>query len=406
VPERAARSVRELQLSTANNLPQGFIRAARRSRVGWIGNSLRKSCYLSFVHVMFRPMVRVGGASDTMSSVLTVIDLFAGAGGLSLGLKAAGFRTVAAVENDADAARTYTTNVGAEFVLDCDVKGVDFRRFRNVDLIAGGPPCQPFSIGGLRQGSADDRDLLPEFVRAVLQIRPRGFLLENVPGLGTDAHRGYLREVLRPLAGRYSVSGPHVVNSADFGVPQSRRRMFIVGMLDKEFQMPEGDTKRHIPAGTVLTKPPIGDPNPSKIVYAKNPDLRPNPYHGQLFNGGGRPVDFAAPAPTMLASAGGNKTHFVDVGGHVPPYHKHLMRGGRARRGELPEARRLTVAECAALQTFPSGMQFFGAKSSQYTQVGNAVPVRLAQAIGEALAEQLAVHRPKRHTVFAQELYI
>src|SRR5690606_16446866 len=118
--------------------------------------------------------------------------------------------------------------------------------------------------------------------------------------------------------------------------------------------------------------------------YAKNPDLRPNPYHGQLFNGGGRAINLEAPAPTILASAGGNKTHFIDIGKRVPPYHRHLMRGGKPRTGELPEARRLTVLECAALQTFPEGMKFVGPRSSQYAQVGNAVPPRLAAILGGA----------------------
>lgn len=336
----------------------------------------------------------------------TVIDLFAGAGGLSLGLKAAGFHTVAAIEKNPDAVDTYVRNVGADFIINRDVVEIDFRKFRGIDIVAGGPPCQPFSTGGLRQGRRDVRDLLPEFVRAVLEIEPRGFLLENVPGLGTDTHRTYLHEVLTPLFDHYKISGPHLVNAANYGVPQSRRRMIIVGIREREFRMPDGDPKRRVPAAAVLTRRPKGDPNTSKIVYAKNPDLRPNPYHGQLFNGGGRPIDLSTPAPTMLASAGGNKTHFLDIGGHVPPYHTHLARGGRPRRGELPDARRLTVAECAALQSFPAGMVFAGSRSSQYTQVGNAVPIKLAQVIGEAIAEHLVTRSRRAKSVLLQQLHV
>jgi DNA (cytosine-5)-methyltransferase 1 len=336
-----------------------------------------------------------------MQATLTAIDLFAGAGGLSLGLKAAGFHATAAVENNPDAASTYENEVGADVIFKSSVRAIDFRSFKGIDLVAGGPPCQPFSIGGLRQGRRDIRDLLPEFVRAVLEAEPRGFLLENVPGLATEEHREYLREVLKPILDRYSVSGPLLVNAADHGVPQSRRRMIIVGLRGREFRMPDGGTAQRVAAGTVLTKRPKGDPNTSKIVYAKNPDLRPNPYHGQLFNGGGRPIDLSTPAPTMLASAGGNKTHFLDIGEHVPRYHAHLARGGEPRQGELPDARRLTVAECAALQSFPTGMKFAGSRSSQYKQVGNAVPVKLAQVIGEAIAEQLSIKSRRRQAVTA-----
>jgi DNA (cytosine-5)-methyltransferase 1 len=132
------------------------------------------------------------------------------------------------------------------------------------------------------------------------------------------------------------------------------------------------------------------------VTYAKRPQLRPSPYDGLLFNGGGRPIDLSAPARTILASAGGNKTPFYDVGEVVPLYHEHLRSGGTPREGRVPAARRLTVAECAALQSFPEDMVFVGTRSSQYTQVGNAVPPLLAEAIGRAVAAALAyLARPR-----------
>jgi DNA (cytosine-5)-methyltransferase 1 len=331
----------------------------------------------------------------------TAIDLFCGAGGLSLGLEAAGFETVLAVEYDLNACKTYRAALPHVKIHPGDVRGVNFAKWRGVDLIAGGPPCQPFSTGGHRKGRLDERDLLPEFVRAVVEARPRSFLLENVPGLASPSHREYLYEVLKPLIDLYRVSEPVVLNAADYGVPQSRRRLVVAGVLEGEFQLPSGNPKHQVPAGVVLSREPVGEPNNSKIVYAKNPDLRPNPYHGQLFNGGGRGVDLEAPAPTILASSGGNKTHFLDVGGHVPPYHRHLMTGGKPRIGELPEGRRLTVAECAALQTFPVDMKFHGARSAQYTQVGNAVPPKLAAALGGAIREALTRVTSHRQPVLA-----
>ncbi|MBW0151998.1 MAG: DNA cytosine methyltransferase, partial [Phenylobacterium sp.] len=213
---------------------------------------------------------------------LTALDLFCGAGGLSVGLHAAGFETVGAVEIGADAAATYRAAFPRTELLQADVAGVDFGRWRGVDLLAGGPPCQPFSTGGLRRGRDDARDFLPEFVRAVLQAQPRVFLMENVPGLA--AFGEYLHDTMLPLMGTYRISGPHIVNAADYGVPQSRRRMIIIGCReDRDFRFPDPNLAARVPAGAVLTYDPVGEPNPSKIVFCKNPDLRPNPYHGQLF---------------------------------------------------------------------------------------------------------------------------
>lgn len=329
---------------------------------------------------------RFGGGRVTVS--LSAIDLFSGAGGLTHGLHAAGVEAVGAVELVADAAASYRAAFPAVELLQTDIRSVDFRRWRGVDVVAGGPPCQPFSSGGLRRGRDDMRDYLPEFVRAVLEVRPRAFIMENVPGLAVFGD--YLNATLEPLLRAYRLSPAQVVNAADFGVPQSRRRLLIIGLLEGgPFALPQGDPHRHIPARAALRRPFLDEPNHSKIVYAKRPDLRPNPYHGQLFNGGGRPIDLDRPAPTILASAGGNKTHFLDVGGHVPRYHSHLAAGGAPAVGELPEARRITVLESAALQSFPSHVRFAGSRSSQYTQVGNAVPPKLAEAVGAAVADQL-----------------
>lgn len=321
-------------------------------------------------------------------SNLTALDLFAGAGGLSVGLHASGFDTVAAVEIGKDAAATYRNAFPSTEVLQADIKQVDFKRWRGVDLVAGGPPCQPFSTGGLQRGSGDARDFLPDFVRAVVEAQPRVFLMENVPGLA--AFGEYLHETLRPLMAAYRISGPHIVNAADYGVPQSRRRMIIIGCREeRDFRFPDPNLAVRLPAGAVLSYKVVGEPNPSKIVYCKTPDLRPNPYHGQLFNGGGRAINLDVPAPTILAAAGGNKTHFLDCGDEVPAYHRHLRLGGAPRVGELPGARRLTVRESAAVQTFPADFEFLGSRSSQYTQVGNAVPPRLAEMLGLAIGDHL-----------------
>src|SRR6202021_1621558 len=109
-------------------------------------------------------------------------------------------------------------------------------------------------------------------------------------------------------------------------------------------------------------------------IYAKKPVLRRSPYHGLLFNGSGRAIDLAVPAPTVSASAGGNKTLFLDTADFVPNFTPLLTRGGGVREGAVPGALRITVAQSAALQTLPRTMRFYGSRYSQYSLVGNAVP--------------------------------
>ena len=325
----------------------------------------------------------------------TALDLFAGAGGLSLGLQRAGFQTVCAVESDPDAARTYASHCAGTEVREGRVEGQDFGEFRGrVSLVCGGPPCQPFSSGGLRRGESDDRNGLPSFVRAVESVEPEAVLVENVPGLAVGKRKEALEELVSDLKSLGYRAEWEVLNAADYGVPQSRRRLFIVGLRAGSFLWPEpthgeGTPQERIAAGQVLSDEPVGPPNRSLVTYAKNPDLRPSPYHGLLFNGGGRPIDLERPAPTILASAGGNKTPFLDTLGVVPTYHAHLKGGGEPDIGEVPGARRLTVREAARLQSFPDEVEFHGRPSSQYRQIGNAVPPLLARALGESLRSAL-----------------
>lgn len=325
------------------------------------------------------------------------IDLFAGCGGLSIGLARAGFSVETAVEIDADACSTFGRLHGDVEILDGDIGAVDFRQFRgSIRLVGAGVPCQPFSSGGKRLAAADPRDGFPHFLRAVREIRPEAVLLENVAGLARGSRRRYFDSVVHALEDIGFTVAWQLLNAADYGVPQKRVRLFAVGLRDREFAFPApthgpGRRRRWVPAGSVLSGAKvIGEPNPSIVTYARNPDLRPSPYGGHVFNGGGRPIDLSRPSHTILASAGGNKTHWIDTLGVVPAYHARLVEGGCPLKGEVPGARRLTVAESALLQTFPPRMMFAGARSNQYTQVGNAVPPLLAEALGRALAEQLA----------------
>lgn len=323
------------------------------------------------------------------------LDIFAGAGGLSIGLEQAGFEVVAGAEWDRDACETFAKAHPTADVIEGDVNAIDFRRWREeVEVLVGGPPCQPWSTGGKRLGSEDPRDGWPTFLRALREVRPRAFVAENVAGLATGARKEHFSSLLTELRRLRFRSRVEVLNAADYGVPQRRRRLLIVGVRSTDFAFPAptfgvGRDRPWRVAGHVVGVEPIGTPNPSIVTYARCPDIRPNPYDGHVFNGGGRPIDLSRPAPTLLASMGGNKTPWIDARGIVPEYHADLLRGGASRTGRVRGARRITVEEAALLQTFPAGMHFAGTRSSCYRQIGNAVPPLLAREVGAALVMQL-----------------
>ena len=194
------------------------------------------------------------------------LELFTGAGGLAIGTHLAGFRHVALVERDHNACETLRENarrrslrgIARWRVLEEDTRALQFSTLGDPDLVTGGPPCQPFSVGGKHRGRTDDRDMIPEFIRAIRETKPKAFFLENVRGLTRPAFRSYLSYVQLQLTHptetrgsmesweehletlealhtsgtdddlRYNVV-TRVLNAADFGVPQQRVRVFIVG---------------------------------------------------------------------------------------------------------------------------------------------------------------------------------
>ncbi|MBO0801639.1 MAG: DNA cytosine methyltransferase [Nocardiopsaceae bacterium] len=315
---------------------------------------------------------------------------------MSRGLEAAGFEVAAGAELDPDACETFAKAHPAAEVISGDVNDLPFPEWSSrIDVLVGGPPCQPWSTGGKRLGPADPRDGWPAFLKALRQIGPQAFIAENVAGFAGGARASHFHELVRQLEDElgFKVAGK-VLNAADYGVPQRRLRLFIVGTRTGRFRFPEAT---HGPeagspwraAGEFIGKDPVGVANSSIVTYARQPDLRPNPYDGHVYNGGGRPIDLTRPAPTLLASMGGNKTPWIDTHGVVPEYHAHLMAGGAPRTGRVQGARRITVEEAAILQTFPPGTHVAGRRSSCYRQIGNAVPPLLAQAIGTELLAQL-----------------
>ncbi|GAB2895591.1 DNA cytosine methyltransferase [Uliginosibacterium flavum] len=324
------------------------------------------------------------------------IDLFAGAGGLSVGLKMSGWDVRVAVEYDSTAIETHRKNMPETLHLCDDIRDIDFKQYAgSIDLVAGGPPCQPFSVSGKQLGKLDVRDMVPEFVRVVREIRPRAFLMENVAGLTTARFLPYLEDrvdELRELG--YEVYW-QVLNAADYGIPQNRRRLFVIGLpVGTKFDFPKpthgpSHKNKYRTVAEALEGCPVDHINQAKVIFAKNPILRRSPYAGMLLNGKGRPLNMDAPAHTIPASAGGNRTHILDPQGVLRQYHEHLQAGGKPKTGEVKGCSRLTVRQSARLQTFPDWFEFVGRRNQQYAQIGNAVPPEFAAVVAKALHNAL-----------------
>ena len=238
--------------------------------------------------------------------------------------------------------------------------------------------------------------MIPSFLAAVEVVQPEAVLMENVPGLIVASRIHYLHGVLQSLLNLGYMPSWRVLNASHYGVPQARRRLFVVGLKGQAFWFPKPthgpDTDNPVvPASSILSiDRPIGEPPVCPVVFAKYPDLRPSPYAGHIYNGGGRPIDLTKACHTIYASAGGYKTHWVDTENVAPIYHKHLSEGGAPWEGSVSGARRLTVEESALIQTFPEWLTFAGGRSAQYTQIGDAVPPMLAEHLARAIVAQLA----------------
>ncbi|MBB4127751.1 DNA (cytosine-5)-methyltransferase 1 [Xanthomonas translucens] len=236
--------------------------------------------------------------------------------------------------------------------------------------------------------------MLPEFVRAVREVRPKLFLMENVAGLVSAKNLPYFEEKLEELRSLDYEVIFKVLNAADFGVPQERNRVIVLGATGgAKLKFPTRTYgikgRPHRSAREALQGAPADSPNLAVTTYAKNPVVRPSPWAGMLVNGGGRPINLDRPSQTIPASAGGNRTHIVDEAGVLLDYHRYLMSGGGVRSGMVPGVRRLTARESARLQSFPDSFRFVGERSSVYRQIGNAVPPLLAKAVGRELLKAL-----------------
>lgn len=318
------------------------------------------------------------------------IELFAGAGGLALGLEQAGIRGLLFAEKDKDACATLRANRPGWRVAEGDVREMDFTPWRGkAEIVSGGAPCQPFSYAGKRRGLADTRGtLFAEFARALDEVRPEIFLFENVKGLLThDGGRTY--QTILAAFGELGYGTVHrVLNAAGYGVAQKRERLITVGVREGSgitFSFPESDGKaltlrdalRGVPdspgASYSERKRAVMELVPPGGCWTDLPEDVAREYMGKSWTSAGgrrgiaRRMAWDEPCLTLLTSPAQKQTE----------------------RCHPDQTRPFTVREYARIQSFPDSWVFKGSLASQYRQIGNAVPVELARRLGKSIVEAL-----------------
>lgn len=304
---------------------------------------------------------------------LSVLEICAGGGGQACGLEAAGFELAGAVEIDRNACNTLRQNRPKWNVIEASVTEINGREFRGVDLFAGGVPCPPFSIAGKQLGHEDERDLFPEAIRLIGEVRPRAVLLENVPGFASEKFSEYRRALARRFDGLgYSVQW-RVLNACWFGVPQLRPRFVLVAFqrsFPDSFQWPEPDGGFPPNVGDVLIDLMSSrDWKGAEKWRQKATGIAPTLVGGSKKHGG--PDLGPTRARKQWAALGVDGLGLADE----PPGRDHPVR-------HIP---RLTVRMAARIQSFPDSWAFSGGKTAAYRQVGNALPPNVAQAVGNAV---------------------
>jgi DNA (cytosine-5)-methyltransferase 1 len=363
-----------------------------------------------------------GGVTLPFRSVPNCVDLFCGAGGLSLGLKLAGFDLVCSVDSSSPAVQTNRRNLGQHVRQEQITEGIGLP---DADVIAGGPPCQGFSSAGMRRQGDQRNTLVACFARIVARQRPLAFVFENVEGFLTSEGGAYVLDLLCPLVEAGYRIHLRKINAANYGVPQHRKRVIAIGGLGWDPTFPEPThsafgapgaeragnghprtpTLREAIAG--LPEPATVEPgNPSGHYYRplvgidferakvlkpgqRMADLPEELWHDSYRRRAYRRVMDGTPTERRGGPPSG-------VRRLVPDEPSKAITGGVLSEFLHPsEHRNLTLRECARIQTFPDEFVFIGTSSEQALLIGNAVPVLLARMIGELLAKDLANASPR-----------
>ena len=380
-------------------------------------------------------------------TTLKCLELFSGAGGLAKGLELSGFEHLAFVEENKHACATLSENFDTKKIFYGDIKNFDLDALDSVDLIAGGPPCQPFSLGGKHQANQDSRDMFPYAIQAINKLRPKAFIFENVKGLLRPAFADYFDYIMLRLSYPDFVAKPNadwrehletlrstsklsyagkkydvqfkLINAADYGVPQMRERVIIVGIranLALNWSFPNATHsedrllwdmaitgnywKQHQIAKS--SQPAFDAIINKKIIRLKQkyrlsePTLKPwqtvrdalcdvpNPQSNHnkpdhVFRDGAR--SYAGHTGSAIDWA--SKT--IKAGDHGVPGGENMI------RFHDDSVRYFTVLEAKRIQTFPDDFVIKGAWGEAMRQIGNAVPVLLAEKIGTQLATEMAL---------------
>ena len=303
----------------------------------------------------------------TRSGDPLVLDLFSGAGGLSLGFEACGFSTHG-VEADADCHQTYSTNLNGT----CTHRSIDsLSELPIAPIVIGGPPCQPFSVGGNQRGRTDRRNCIPTFVSAIQRLSPMLFILENVRGLLYKS-RSYFESVITELRHLGYQVDWRLLNAAKYGVPQNRERLLVVGHHGG-FRFPTPETHL-VTAGEALGKSAVSASRRSKFL-TESMDAYIARYEAACGLRTPRDLHLDRPARPLTIR---------NLAGATSDMQRLRLPDGRRRR--------LSVREAARLQTFPDWYRFHGSESSQFSQIGNAVPPLLARHLAMSVRDYLSAH--------------
>lgn len=314
------------------------------------------SGYLEILNKKLRPQA---------ATTPVVLDLFAGCGGMALGFEAQGFATKG-FEKDPDPCETYQQNLHGSCAMTELTPDTDYPA---ADVIIGGPPCQPFSVGGHQHGLADSRDGFPTFISAVEQVKPQLWLFENVRGL-LYRNKWYLDEIVYRLETLDYTVSVRLLNAVDYGVPQNRERLIVVGHHG-QFHFPKPLPKRTT-AGEALGELATDIPPDAKFL-TESMDAYVARYEKASFCKTPRDLHLERPARTLTCRNIAAPT-------------------GDMMRLKLPDGRRrrLTVREAARLQSFPDWFEFQGSETSCFYQIGNAVPPLFAYYLAGAVRDYLS----------------
>lgn len=317
----------------------------------------------------------------------TFIEVCAGAGGLSTGLIEAGFTPLLLNDYNKDCCKTLEHNHPCAKIICEPMDSINFTEYiGRVDLLAGGVPCQSFSQAGSRQGLDDPRGyLMLRFIELIRELQPKVFLIENVKGMLThdkgDTFKRILRHLQETTKHQYNIVY-RCLDTSKYGVPQKRERLFIIGMLGSHtFEFPPEQSVRRV-LRDVLNDIPVS-------IGAKYPQLKIDLFK-QIPQGGcwvNLPEDIQKKYLGKSFESGGGKRGILYRLSMDKPCLTLLCSPSQKQteRCHPLEERPLTVREYARIQTFPDDYEFAGSMSSQYKQIGNAVPVLLAKQIGEAI---------------------